>query len=282
MKRKLKVLFAAMLTMTMVIGMSVPAFASIEISADRSTRNYDSGIIEVDDADSAWLVIYYGSTSGTHFTVWLDDKDPDSQDQPGSDGYAFKLSLSVLRTMETGLGITMKPVVRYKWIAADHHLNIYLYTEAYYDEHYGKTGLGLSDEIEYIDYDTFKSEAPSKTVIVADSVGATSFFDMKVHAADEKTNTNQKFLVQNLVGPKAKVLVTENIYPRRDLGTAENGATKILTWNNLPKNQAGPVFAVVYNEKDGAYVLNGVLDANGTAVFNGFKFRDASSVTICK
>lgn len=282
MKRKLKVLFAAMLTMTMVIGMSVPAFASIEISADRSTRNYDSGIIEVDDAGSAKFVIRYSSRFGTRFTVWVDDKDPDSRDYPAADGYTFNLSLSVLRAMEEGMGQPMKPVVRYKWIAADHHLNVYFYTEAYYDEHYGKTGLGLSDEIEYIDYDTFKSEAPSKTVIVTDGIGATSFFDMKVHAADEKTNTNQKLLVQNLVGPKAKVLVTENIYPRRDLGTAENGATKILTWNNLPKNQAGPVFAVVYNEKDGAYVLNGVLDANGTAVFNGFKFRDASSVTICK
>lgn len=281
MKRKLKVLFAAMLTMTMVIGMSVPAFASIEISADRSTRNYDSGIIEVDDAGSAIFVVHYGSPSETCFTLWLDDKDPESRDYPAADGYTFNLTLSALRIMGE-MGQPMKPVVRYKWIAADHNVNVYLYTEAYYDEHYGKTGLGLSEEIEYIDYDTFKSEAPSKTVIVTDGIGATSFFDMKVHAADEKTNTNQKFLVQNLVGPKAKVLVTENIYPRRDLGTAENGATKILTWNNLPKNQAGPVFAVVYNEKDGAYVLNGVLDANGTAVFNGFKFRDASSVTICK
>lgn len=77
---------------------------------------------------------------------------------------------------------------------------------------------------------------------------------MKVHAADEKTIANQKLLVQSLVGSNANVLLTQNIYPRRDLGMAE----------------------------DGAYVLNGILNANGTAVFNGFKLRAASTITICK
>ena len=57
---------------------------------------------------------------------------------------------------------------------------------------------------------------------------------------------------------------------------------KVLIWNNLPGNQAGPVYAVVYNQTDGAYVLNGTLDAEGTAVFTGFKLRPASTVTICK
>ena len=44
----------------------------------------------------------------------------------------------------------------------------------------------------------------------------------------------------------------------------------------------GPVFAVVYNQKDGAYVINGTLGANGTATFQGFKLRPASTITICK
>ena len=74
----------------------------------------------------------------------------------------------------------------------------------------------------------------------------------------------------------------ENIYPRRDLSIAENGSLQTLTWNNLPKNQAGPVYAVVYNQIDGAYVINGILDANGTATFTGFKLRPASTITICK
>ena len=132
------------------------------------------------------------------------------------------------------------------------------------------------------DRDTFKSEAPAKTVVAADAVGAASFLDLKVHGVDEKTSVNQKFLAQNLVSPSVNILLTENIYPRRELGMAEDGAAKTLSWNNLPKDQAGPVFAVVYNQKDGAYVLNGTLGANGTATFQGFKLRPASTITICK
>ena len=132
------------------------------------------------------------------------------------------------------------------------------------------------------DRDTFKSEAPAKTVVAADAVGAASFLDLKVHGVDEKTSVNQKFLAQNLVSPSVNILLTENIYPRRELGMAEDGAAKMLSWNNLPKDQAGPVFAVVYNQKDGAYVINGTLGANGTATFQGFKLRPASTITICK
>ena len=135
---------------------------------------------------------------------------------------------------------------------------------------------------EIIDRDTFKSEADSKTVIVADSIGADSFFDLKVHKADAKSTANQEFLAKSLVGPNVQILLTQNIYPRRDLSIAENGSLQTLTWNNLPKNQPGPVYAVVYNQIDGAYEINGVLDTNGTAVFNGFKLRSASTITICK
>ena len=134
-----------------------------------------------------------------------------------------------------------------------------------------------------VDRDTFKSEAPAHTVIASETAtDAFGLFDLKVHKADEKSTTNQEFLAKTLVGPNVQILLTQNIYPRRDLATAENGALKKLTWNNLPKNQAGPIFAVIYNETDGAYVINGVLDANGTAVFNGFKLRAASTITICK
>ena len=134
-----------------------------------------------------------------------------------------------------------------------------------------------------IDRDTFKSEAPAHTVIASETAtDAFGLFDLKVHKADEKSAANQEFLAKTLVGPSAQILLTQNIYPRRDLATAENGALKKLTWNNLPKDQAGPAFAVVYNETDGAYVINGTLDANGTAAFQGFKLRPASTITICK
>ena len=133
-----------------------------------------------------------------------------------------------------------------------------------------------------IDYDTFKSEAPPKTVIATDNIDSQTFFDLKVHSAGDKTLTNQKLLVQYLVRQNANIILTQGIYPRRDLSAAENGSLKVLIWNNLPGNQAGPVYAVVYNQTDGAYVLNGTLDAEGTAVFKGFKLRPASTVTICK
>ena len=133
-----------------------------------------------------------------------------------------------------------------------------------------------------VDKDTFKSEAPAKTIMSTDTMGADKFLDLKIHAADDTTKTNQNFLAQALVGTNVKILLTENVYSRRDLSIAENGSLQTLTWNNLPKNQPGPVYAVVYNQIDGAYEISGILDANGTATFTGFKLRPASTITICK
>lgn len=138
------------------------------------------------------------------------------------------------------------------------------------------------NKTEAIDRDTYKSEVPFGTVIVTDAPGVESFFDMKVHSVDNRTIANQKLLVRTLIGSDAGILVTENVHPRRDLSTTENGSIKTLIHKNLPKNQAGVAYAVVYNEKDGAYVINGTLDANGTATFKGFKLRSASTITICK
>lgn len=139
---------------------------------------------------------------------------------------------------------------------------------------YSKSGM--------IDYDTFKSEAPGKTVIATDEIGSQTFFELKVHSVDNGTMNNQKLIAQRMVKQNANILLTQSIYPRRDLSDTENGSIKYLIWNNLPKNQAGPVCAVVYNQTDGAYVINGTLDTNGTATFYGFKLRCASTVTICK
>lgn len=134
----------------------------------------------------------------------------------------------------------------------------------------------------YIDYDTYKSEAPGGTVIAAGSADAKEFFDLKVHPTDDKNAANQKLLAKGMLGPNAQAVITKDIHPRRDLSVAENGASMVLKWNSLPKNQAGLVKAAVYNQTDGAYAINGTLDNNGTAVFTGFKLRSASTVTICK
>lgn len=111
--------------------------------------------------------------------------------------------------------------------------------------------------------------------------------EFKIRDADERTKIYQKFLVQVLLGSTADILLTQNIYPRSELTMAEDGATKTLIWRNLPKHRPGPIYAVIYNVTDGAYVLNGILDDDGTAVFdstglNGFKLRNASTITICE
>ena len=134
-----------------------------------------------------------------------------------------------------------------------------------------------------VDRDTFKSEVPAKTVIASEMFDRKSFFDLKVHESDGNTKFNQEFLARCLVPGGAKqIFLTKDVYPRRDLSITENGMTQTISWDNLPKNQPGPVYAVVYNQIDGAYVLNGILDANGTATFTGFKLRPASTITICK
>ena len=140
----------------------------------------------------------------------------------------------------------------------------------------------VEKKAEIVDRDTYKSEEPSKTVMSTDTLGSEKFLDLKVHSVDNRTAVNQKFLAQTLVGPNVQILLTEGIYARRDLSVKENGSLETLTRNNLPKNQAGPVYAVVYNQIDGAYEINGVLDTNGTATFSGFKLRPASTITICK
>ena len=153
-------------------------------------------------------------------------------------------------------------------------------TTSYYYALVPLSSSDSDDEPEFIDYDTYKSEAPSGTVIAA--IGDKEFFDFKVHASDGKSVADQKLLVQNLIGSNAQIIQTCGLYPRRDLSLSENGGIYPLAWNNLPKNQAGAVSAVVYNQADGAYVIRGALDVNGTARFTGFILRPASTITICK
>lgn len=118
--------------------------------------------------------------------------------------------------------------------------------------------------------------------VIAEKTNENDFFDLKVHSVDERTLNNQKLMTEFMVRSDAEIILTKGIYPRRDLSISENGLTMSLIWNNLPKNQAGPVFAVVYNQTDGAYVISGNIDVNGKATFSDFILRNASTITICK
>lgn len=129
------------------------------------------------------------------------------------------------------------------------------------------------------------SEAPARTAISTNSKSKSNSgtsIDLKAGTPDNKSIANLESIAKALAGSNVNIIHTENIYPRRDLSITENGSLQTLTWNNLPKNQAGPVYGVVYNQTDKAYVIAGVLCADGTAVFSGFKLRPASTITICK
>ena len=137
------------------------------------------------------------------------------------------------------------------------------------------------EEPEIIDYDTYKSDYPSGTIITISKEDKSIWSDMKAHPTDEKNLLGQKFLMYNFCGPDAKEIITKDIfYPT--VGTEEkyDGQKRILTWRNLPNTTEGPLTAVVYNEKDKAYVIKGFVDKNGTAIFYDFIYRAASTITI--
>ena len=130
-----------------------------------------------------------------------------------------------------------------------------------------------------VDHDTFKSEAPYGTVGVTNN--NSKIGDLKVHKVTAVTEANQTILANDFAkkaGKRARILTTVSVHPRRDLG-ADNGKMEALIWNNLEK-KVQPVYAVCYNQKDGAYFISGTLDANGTAKLNNFVLRDATNVTI--
>jgi len=137
-------------------------------------------------------------------------------------------------------------------------------------------------ETVYVDYDTFKSELPSKTVTAA-IAGDSSFMDLKAHAPSDTTVKNQKVLAAyyaKQLGFDANVVLSYDIYTRSDLSLTQNGQKRVLTWTNTSAKTPGAIYAVVYNQIDGAYLISGIVDANGTAVFNDFVVRPASSITI--
>lgn len=317
MKRSLRSLLAGVLAMTMVIGMSVTTFAAtLPAEYCIPVIMYD-GSIEKWKKEELHTVSLAG---GEEYTVWIVSTYNSEHDNYTSYGYLYtdgdgnyylggssdkETVIWSFTDDEFGLGATRSAVEeKIKGIGQTK-----CGKDCYLFGWFGETGpeptkpsskpipspkknmkLDKEDAVEMemrvanvaVDKDTFKSEAPAKTIMSTDTMGADKFLDLKVHAADERTKLNQQFLCNALVRPNAQILLTENVYSRRDLSIAENGSLQTLTWNNLPKNQPGPVYAVVYNQIDGAYEINGILDANGTATFTGFKLRPASTITICK
>lgn len=135
----------------------------------------------------------------------------------------------------------------------------------------------------YIDGDTNKSELPPNTVVVKDKNDVKNYKDMKVHSLDKVTEANQQFLASyyaNQMGKEASAILGYGVYVRSAIPTNEVGTKKLLVWNNLSYKTPGAIYAVCYNQKDGAYLLSGTVDKNGTATFDGYILRDATSITV--
>jgi len=135
----------------------------------------------------------------------------------------------------------------------------------------------------FTDGDKYKSELPPYSVIVMNGNDTKNFKDMKVHSLDKTTASNQKFLASyyaKQMGKEASVILSYGVYLRSSLPTNEIGSKKLLEWNNLSYKTPGAIYAVCYNQKDGAYLLSGTVNKNGTAKFNDYILRDGTSVTI--
>ncbi len=129
------------------------------------------------------------------------------------------------------------------------------------------------------DMDTCKSEVAADTITTVDGKPS----DIKVHATEVTNVANQIFLAETLlseVGEEVgEVLLTADVFPGVATLRMNKGEEGTLVWNDLKVSKPGVIYAIVYNPVDGAYMIKGYVDENGTATFEGFIFRDASTVS---
>ena len=138
-----------------------------------------------------------------------------------------------------------------------------------------------STEEHYIDYDTYKSELPSHTILAA--LSNSYNMDLKAHTPSEATSANQSLLADDFAKAYSKtknILWSWDIYPRRSLSLTENGGKYNITINTRATGQAGTVYMECYSPEDKAYTLVGTMDDKGVATFDNFILRPATSVTI--
>ena len=142
-----------------------------------------------------------------------------------------------------------------------------------------------SEEKVFIDYDTYKSELPSQTVLVRlnKNYGSDYKMDMKAHAPSKATAANQALLADAFAKSYNKtknILWSWDIFAKRDLTLSENGGRYDITVNTKVTGQAGTVYMECYSPEDKAYTLVGTMDDKGVATFDNFILRPAVSATI--
>ena len=121
------------------------------------------------------------------------------------------------------------------------------------------------EPVQYVDHDTYKSEAPGGTIIVKDLLDANGMvYDLKVHPMEERSMTNQKLLAAAVYCANAKVICQKSIYVGVIYGM--EGSFRNLIWKidgikgpaDELKGYSGPVSAVCYNPTDGVYYVDGI------------------------
>lgn len=130
------------------------------------------------------------------------------------------------------------------------------------------------------DKDTFKSEIPSKSII-AGSEGSGAFVDLKAHKMTTRDSVNQSFLAQSfalLEGKKANILLEYSVYNAEP--AIQSGEKKNIILSNVPANPGDNLYAIGYNNEDGAYLMKGVVDLNKNVTLADFRMRGNSNITL--
>ncbi len=136
----------------------------------------------------------------------------------------------------------------------------------------------------YVDHDTYKTCLSPGTAMYYNNLTSTIGTDMKVHETDEKNAANQVLLanayMQSLGRNGAKIVSTYDIFSNRTLSSTENGSKQVLKWTNTKLPAGTVVYAICYNQTDGVYYLSGVVDKDGTVIFENFILREATTISI--
>lgn len=136
-----------------------------------------------------------------------------------------------------------------------------------------------------IDWDTYKSEVPSGTLMVSTDNTLGGLMDMKAHFLDITTIDNQVKLARSMaliLGAKdIDIIGTFGIYPRRDLTFDEDGSKQKMRYK-LPRSITANtvVYGQCYTAEDGPFIILGLSDNEGYATFSDFILRRAVNITV--
>lgn len=136
------------LIVTMFMGMNLRAFAADpNIVLLNEGDNYDSGLITIPESGINFKLVFGESTS-IILCPYVDDSLLGSPQNQSTSELNTLISSEYLGNLETFLQKTLKAVVRCTWDATTKTQNLYLYTETYYDEHYGSSTVFTSVSVD--------------------------------------------------------------------------------------------------------------------------------------